>query len=341
MSAHVPEQRTTARAAAAYWLNHRRSGDMTADDSKAFRAWLSADPANEAAYGELERVWGDLGALAEDPRLLDVRSVGPRRFHAGRLAPWGALAASVLVLAGGAGLTGVLNRSPLMPSAAVQGPLTFGESPAEFQTSVGQKTTVTLPDHSVVTLDTDTILRVHNKPGERLVSLERGRAYFKVAKDPTRPFIVAAGGHRVRAVGTEFDVRVGPRQFEVTLIEGKVKVETPSLLRPTATTAQLTPGQRLDIAGNRPQLSQVDVRSETTWHEGRLTFSRDSLAAAVAEMNRYSDKKIVFRGGETPDRSIVGVFRAGDVDSFARALSMNGIADITAVTENRIELTAN
>jgi transmembrane sensor len=213
----------------------------------------------------------------------------------------------------------------------------FTQAPAEFQTSVGQRTTVTLPDHSVVTLDTDTILRVHDKPGERLVSLERGRAFFKVAHDPTRPFIVQAGGHRVRAIGTEFDVRVGPRQFEVTLIQGRVKVETPSLFRPTATTAQLAPGQRLEIEGSRPELMRVDLKSETTWHEGRLTFTRDTLADAVAEMNRYSDKKIVFDGG-VPQKSIIGVFRAGDVDSFAKALTMNGIAQIKSESENTIEL---
>jgi transmembrane sensor len=220
-------------------------------------------------------------------------------------------------------------------AAAVSHP--FSQAPAEFQTSVGQRTTVTLPDHSVVTLDTDTILRVHDKPGERLVSLERGRAFFKVAHDPSRPFIVQAGGHRVRAIGTEFDVRVGPRQFEVTLIQGRVKVETPSLFRATATTAQLVPGQRLEIDGSRPELMRVDLKSETTWHEGRLTFTRDTLADAVAEMNRYSDKKIVFDGG-VPEKSIIGVFRAGDVDSFAKALTMNGIAQVKSESENTIEL---
>jgi len=184
-------------------------------------------------------------------------------------------------------------------------------------------------------------LRVHNKPDERLVSLERGRAFFEVAKDPTRPFIVVAGGHRVRALGTKFGVRVGPKDFEVTLVEGRVKVETPSLFRSTATTAQLRPGQRFEIGKDKPELTQVDVQTATSWLDGRLTFSRDTLADCVAEMNRYSDKKIVFVGGKAPERRIVGVFRAGDVDSFAKALAMNGIARVTGETEDRIELMAN
>jgi transmembrane sensor len=321
---------------AAWWLNERRSGDMTVESERAFEGWLAADPANRAAYDQLEQLWSALGAAAADPQLMAAHESDRRRFNGGVRLRWGALAASLVALVAGASVLSVDGVAPRGEgAAAVSHP--FSQAPAEFQTSVGQRTTVTLPDHSVVTLDTDTILRVHDKPGERLVSLERGRAFFKVAHDPSRPFIVQAGGHRVRAIGTEFDVRVGPRQFEVTLIQGRVKVETPSLFRATATTAQLVPGQRLEIDGSRPELMRVDLKSETTWHEGRLTFTRDTLADAVAEMNRYSDKKIVFDGG-VPEKSIIGVFRAGDVDSFAKALTMNGIAQIKSESENTIEL---
>lgn len=329
MTADPLQDRTTPRAGAAYWLNERRSGDMTPADVKAFEAWLEADPDNRAAYERLERLWAAAVLVADEPQLLAAREAASRRHSPGLRLRWvGAIAASLVVAAGAWGLV----NAP--------GALPFAKGSTEFQTSVGQRTTVKLPDGSVVTLDTDTILKVHDRPDERLVSLKRGRAFFRVAKDPSRPFVVAAGGHRVRALGTAFDVRVGREVFEVTLIEGRVKVETPSPLRRTAASANLEPGQRLAIQDETPQLIRVDLRSETTWHEGRLTFARDPLADAVVEMNRYSDKKIVFRGGKTPDRSIVGVFRAGDVDSFAKALVMNGVAVVAADTDSRIELSA-
>jgi transmembrane sensor len=334
MSAKPLDQRTTPREAVAWWLNEHRSGDMKPDDVRAFETWLAADPAHRAAYEQLERLWGALGAAAEDPRIMAAREAHRRRFSTGVLLRWGAVAASVVALVAAAG---VLPAERLRPFNLTP---PFAKGAAEFQTSVGQRTTVTLPDMSVVTLDTDTILRVHDRPGERLVTLDRGRAFFRVAKDPTRPFIVEARGHRVRALGTAFDVRVGPKQFEVTLIEGRVKVETRSLFRPVATTAQLAPGQRLEIEDSQPQLVKVDLKSETTWHNGRLSFTRDPLVEAVAEMNRYSDKKIVFVDG-APDRAIVGVFRAGDVDSFAEALTMKGIARVVAETDETIQLSAN
>jgi transmembrane sensor len=344
------QHRTTPQAAAAYWLNHRRSGDMTAQEARAFQVWLDRDAANRAAYQELERLWGVLIAAVDDPEVIAAREHDARRFDVRARLRWVAVAASVLVLVGGGGLFGArLADNPLgipalsrheLAAPADQG-TDIGEGITEFRTSVGQRTTVTLPDRSVVTLDTDTVLRMHHTSGERRVSLEQGRAFFRVAKDPSRPFIVAAGDHLVRAIGTAFDVRVDADHFEVTLVEGRVKVETPSAKREQPVAAELRPGQRLAVIESAPQLSKVDLRTETSWHVGRLTFVRDPISDAVEEMNRYSEKKIFFQGGQAPDKSIIGVFRAGDVDSFAKAVQMEGLATVTAETEDFIELRAN
>lgn len=87
-------------------------------------------------------------------------------------------------------------------------------------------------------------------------------------------------------------------------------------------------------------IDRVDTVRETSWLDGRLTFMRDPLREAVDEMNRYSERKLVFTAGRVPDQRIVGVFRAGDVESFAQAAELNGFARIVAKTPDRIELTA-
>jgi transmembrane sensor len=314
---------------------------MTAGDQRTFEAWIEADPANRAAYDSLERLWGSLGAAVDDPQLMAVREADARKVDRNRHLRWAGIAATIAAVAGAWGLFGDLPGTAFTPlGQAVQTDQRLPNGPAEFRTSVGQRTTVTLPDSSVVTLDTDTVLKLHSSARERLVSLERGRAFFRVAKDPSRPFIVLAAGHRVRAIGTAFDVSVNAGKFEVTLVEGRVKVETPAPNRPVAQTAELQPGQRLAIIGDAPQLHQVDLRTETSWHEGRLSFMRDPISEAVEEMNRYSDRKIVFSEGRVPDKSIIGVFKAGDVERFARAVEMDGFASVTAETDDYIELTA-
>jgi len=76
-----------------------------------------------------------------------------------------------------------------------------------FSTVIGGLEAVPLGDGSRVTLNTDSELQVSLEPTERVVNLNHGEAYFEVAQDKTRPFIVKAGHARVIAVGTQFSVR--------------------------------------------------------------------------------------------------------------------------------------
>src|SRR3546814_20200955 len=82
------------------------------------------------------------------------------------------------------------------------------QSVQAFQTETGQRTTITLPDGSLVTLDSETDMRFTDMPGARHVELLSGRDFFKVAHNPSRPFTVTAAGKRVRAIGTAFQVRL-------------------------------------------------------------------------------------------------------------------------------------
>ena len=82
----------------------------------------------------------------------------------------------------------------------------------------------------------------------RRVWLESGEAHFTVAKDPSRPFIVAAGGIEVRALGTAFNVRVAAADVDVLVTEGTVRVAPAAEAAPVsvgpAATAILDAGER-------------------------------------------------------------------------------------------------
>ena len=203
---------------ATVWFARRRSGSMPAAELAELEAWLAADPANRAAYDAVDLTWRAAEALRSDPEVLALREEAlkarylPRR----RLMGVGLAAAAVI---------GAVLLSPLALTSV--GALRALHD-QEFRTGVGQQATVKLPDGSVVTLNTDTVLRTRADKGQRLLFLDKGQAYFKVAHDPAHPFVVAAGGRTVTALGTQFDVRVGPREFRVTLVQGKVRVEAPA-----------------------------------------------------------------------------------------------------------------
>lgn len=326
MNGEQSMSRAQQRSEAAHWFNMRLAGEMTADDERSFRDWIERTDFNREAFYAVERAWHiagcaapDMGAAAELPAPPATTARLWRRHR------W-SIAASVLLLLG-IGWTAMPFQHD--SSGNVQA----------FQTATGQRTEVTLPDGSAVTLDSETEMRFAETASERRVDLLRGRAFFRVASNHARPFIVHASGKSVRAVGTAFEVSLDGNEIAVVLTEGKVRVEEAA--NGTGNSAVMAPGRQLVIGANRKwTLSTVDVEKETSWTEGRLIFMHDPLAKAVTEVNRYSAKKLTFQDGAIPDKQIVGVFAAGDVDGFVRALELYGFAKRVPTRNDEILLAA-
>ncbi len=330
MSGGQSAERAAIRSEAAQWFNLERSGDMTVDDDHRFRTWLDQSEAHRDAYRLVGRAWAVAStipydaekAVAREPDLAAERRPLPWRRHF-------ALAASLLLMfTVGFGIyqTGLTDLGT--------------KQDQRFRTGMGQTTTVTLPEGSVVTLDSETEIQLRETSTERRVDLVGGRAFFRVAPDPSRPFIVNAGGKSVRAIGTAFEVSFEHGNMVVTLAEGKVRVEEKAVGSGGGT--DMVPGGQLVIGADHGwTLRRVDVAKETSWIEGRLIFMRDPLSDAVAEMNRYATRKLVFKDGKIPEKQVVGVFKAGDVDGFVKAMEMNGIARRVSVSEDEILLSGN
>jgi transmembrane sensor len=310
-----------ARDVAAGWFARQRSGEMTPKDRAELRAWLDADPGHRIAYLSVRRAWGGAAALRADPQVLELRqrwSDEPRRrVTLSRIAA--ALAGvAVLSASGYGGWKFVTGPDPLTDQA--------------YRTAVGEQSTVKLPDGTEVTLNTDTVLRTRADHDKRLVYLERGQAFFKVAKDKSHPFVVTAAGRTVTALGTAFDVRVDGRAFKVTLVEGKVRVEAPAPAKQgeTATNFRATEmiaGSQLVATAREPwRVAPANVVVETSWTRDILIFDNAPLSEVVAELNRYSDKKLVIADEAIAGTPVSGTFRPGDVDSFVRTIQAYRLA---------------
>ena len=336
MNAPRPETALTPEQAAAEWFGLRRSGAMDESELRAFEAWLAAEPEHQAAYDNLEYYWQVAAATRDDPEVLAMRDAAARAWRMRRLAVVGGAVAAVLALVV---LAGSWVLGPASP-AYIARALTPGQQ--TFHTAVGQTQTVMLPDGSSVTLDTDTRIRARLDGRERRIELDKGRAFFRVAHDKSRPFKVMAAGRVVTALGTVFEVRADRQRFEVMLVEGRVRVEGPVralVARPQTT--ELTPGSQL-VANEekRWSVAEADVARETSWLNGRLAFDNEPLGRVVEEMNRYSDKKIVIRDPAVADAPVLGVFKAGDIDAFVRALEAYNLARVSGDTGMQVELSA-
>lgn len=341
---------------AAAWFARERKG-FSPEDEAAWARWLAADPKHAPAFGDIETTWKGLEAARAEPEIIALREAALRR---GRR-PFRTLAAatSLAALAAVSVLAVVLPRywssAPRLyaqTEAKIDAAAQVGTLPTQdYHTSVGETRPITLTDGSVVTLDTDSAVRVVASDKSRLIILAHGRAFFQVIKDPTHPFIVFAGNERVMAVGTAFGVRLDGEDVSVTLREGKVRVEAPSLsdLIPrgaagaettnTVEAADLVPGTKLSAPNHSSwHLAKLDVARDLSWLNGQLVFNGDSLGDAVDEMNRYSDRKIVLGDAALGRVRVSGVFEAGQVDAFAQALQAYKLARVAARTSKAITL---
>jgi transmembrane sensor len=299
--------RTRAQEEAAEWLARLGHHAISTQTVRDFRAWRE-DPANDAAYEEAEAFWEASGRHAADPEILRMTREAlerGRRRPAWRLPRRGPRLAGALALAATAALAAaVLILQTLTP--------TYATRPIE------QKV-VRLEDGSRVHLNVDSRVRVDFRGDERRITLSRGQAFFDVAHDPDRPFVVTADGARIRALGTRFDVRRQDGAVRVTLLQGSVRV-TPERGQGSVV---LAPDEAavVDRRG-AVRTSKADARGAASWTTGRLVFRDTPLAAAAAEVNRYSARKVEL----APDlaaRPVSGFFDVGDSESFAR-----GVADL-------------
>lgn len=285
-------------AEASAWLARLQGPSRTPAAEAAFKAWLSADPSHARAFSRVTDTWDIIPGAAMLTRTPQRRSWRPVPM---------ALAAGIALLAVVVGFWQLVPREPT------------------YQTAVGEQQTFTLQDGTRIALNTDSKLVVNYTDSVRRVRLDRGEALFEVAKQPSRPFIVQAGGESVRAVGTKFVVRRDTNRFAVALIEGKVEVTGQPSSAGSGLLAKatlLSPGDRMTVrGGTHSQLDRPMMEAVTAWQKGEVMFDNATLAEAVAELNRYGPVSLRVDARDLQGLRVSGVFTTRDPKEFARAVA--------------------
>ncbi len=290
-------------ASAANWLERREFESWGAADEAELAAWLEQSWENRVAYWRLKDAW------EHTERLSALRPSSPKRAGAQtqrkpfRPILFRVVAAAIVVAAVGAGVAAYLG----------------GATPQDtvYATLVGGHQSVLLADGSKVELNTDTVLRARVGAHERLVTLEKGEAYFQIAHDPKHPFVVMAGAHRVTDLGTKFLVRRDNRNLEVAVTEGRVQLDTPDgrLQSPVL----LTRHEAASVHDNKIFVTRKTAQSLTNelgWRHGFLVFDHTSLADAVAQFNRYNHGKLVIADPATARLTMDGTFPIDGIGAF-------------------------
>lgn len=319
---------------ASIWLARRDAGGWSDRQQAALDAWLAESVAHRVAFLRLEAAWTETarlkafatgetgsgvparGAWAHSPYFAQPAGGGrqPTRVrtahkHGRRRWPlFASLAASLLAIA-------------VVVGAYAWRDYTHVETGA-WRTALGAQQVVQLPDGSTATLGSETGLRMAFSRARRDLDLASGEAFFDVAHDAARPFVVRVEGYDVTAVGTRFDVRRGhDRKLRVVVTRGLVRLQPANAPGKAAT--MLPAGSIAMVDGGDVLVQRVapgEARERLSWRDGYAVFHGTPLAEAVEEFNRYNTRKIVIADPSLDALRVGGNFRLDNSAAFVRLM---------------------
>ena len=345
---HVfPDQKEIDRAAAD-WLIRNEDGNLTAEEQRKFLEWRNESPRHRDAYDRLTKFWSDFDLVADEFKQSKITGGSRASAHQGRF-DWfstsarhmviGAMAASFLLVLG-FWIGNNQNSAPIL------------QQTDHYATQTGEQIKVSLPDGSIIDLNTDSEVEYAFSEDVREVSLIKGEAFFDVSKDPNRPFSVVTKSGAVVAVGTAFTVRVFPDAVDVLVSEGQVALiaepypnPDEALYSKTLQDPNLVPrlvsgqGARItteveNIASYEPDL----MARKLSWRNGLLAFSGDRLVDVIDDVNRYSNTKILFDDPSLEDLPVSGYFRIGELDEMFEALELFAGLEAERIDETTVRL---
>jgi len=340
--------RHNRRYDAAQWLvewQHRAESDSPGDDTEFLQRWQqwSADDDNGATYDQIASTLPGIkncrrplmpseaecaadeydGSVPVEEWLARKRRPAMANTHRPR-ATWRQawLFAPVAVAA----VAGVMFFQSVHKQAVDHG--------VTYETGSGENRKILMPDGSTLTLGAKTAISTYYTDRRRLVVLNSGEGFFNVMHDPTRPFIVVAGRGSIKAIGTSFNVLRNYDRVVVTVIEGTVDVAprepsmedrgprgTSATPKPQWLQARLTQGQEMWYAvnGTASPVTNAGSGRATSWREGRLQYSRESLAHVVMDVNRYWNRQIIY-DREAGELRYTGDVLEGNIDGWVHNL---------------------
>lgn len=285
--------------AAAHWYVELQCAPGDPALLGAHHRWLAADPSHGAAWSRVDRLQEKLGRVTPGIGESTLTSAFARRRATLKVL-------GVLLLTGsGSGLL-VWRQAPVQALLADQ------------QTATGERRELTLPDGSLLTLNTSSAVNVHFDRHLRSIELLQGEIAISTRPDPlARPLLVHTAEGSVRALGTRFVVRRHGDVSQVSVQEHAVEV------RPGAFPGQVTrieAGQRASF--DTQQCSQVLPASgdEDAWQQGMLVVQDWRLDSFLAELGRYR-KGYLGCAAEVGGLRLSGSFQLDDSDAVLRNLS--------------------
>ena len=327
---------------ASLWQAKLASDLVTNEQQQEFEIWLTQSDENLAAWQTVNAFWNQLDNLSSDdidfmipfdeaatepseqPDKLDFQPVQAQikksAFINKPVLPRAlmAVAASVLLL---------------FSVFFTQMPQYF----ADYHTAPGELRTLSLSDGSQIIMNSDTTLSIDYTQQQRNISLHKGEAYFSVAADSSRPFIVSTSTGKIRALGTEFDIKNRGNKTFVTVFEHAVQVS----LANGSVIQSLAEGQQLSFSEQSfSKPSAVNLSRTQSWRKQRIVFQDKPLADVLAELSHYRAGRIIILDDKIKTLSVTGVFATDDTNIALQTIAQTLPVKVQKFTEKIVLISA-
>jgi transmembrane sensor len=297
------ESRDRALEAAMDWALRVNAAPGDQSLRRQLEDWRTADPTHAKAWTQAQQTWGLIADIP--PAHASEWSKARRMVRRPRRTLMWVSGASALALAACLMLLFV----PIL--AGFRG---------DHATAVAEIRNVTLEDGSVVTLAPRSALDVRFGSTQRSLSLLEGEAFFEVAADSQRPFVVNAAGVHVAAVGTAFDIRISSASVIISVRNGLVDVQAGA--GSAAGGVRLSPGDRVKVDRGNWQYEHGKTTAEeiASWRDRRVFFDGVTVAEVAEELGRYRSGWIVVSDPQLAAQRVTGLFMLDDTDRALAAL---------------------
>ena len=288
---------------AADWWSRIELGTADLD---AFDRWRESDPTHAIAFARVQATWESLQHHGTDVEAQLAERVSRRRFLRNAVA-----AGAAVGLVGAAGLL-YTSRAMAWNRAS---------------TAVGEFRRVRLPDSSLLELNTDTAVSWHFNEHVRDLRIERGEIAMELAAGA--PITLAAAIATLSLSPGSFNARLVDGRVGLTVLQGRA---TADVLRDgVSRTAVVESGQSAEWGAGLDRIQPTTAAAHerlTAWRNGNVVFDDETLAAAVAEYNRYLSRKIVVADPVLATMRVGGRFATSDPTAFLHAVSVALNAEI-------------
>lgn len=306
----APRALTEVELEAAHWIAVLDSADVSSAEMARFHDWLAADEKHKRAYEALVATSDKIDAfLATAPPALTQAQ--PRYRLTRRIfLTGGAIAATA---------TGAVLLGRPFPDLA---------SSEVFDASLGRPRSVALSDGTRIELAPGARIRATLTAAARTIRFEEGVALFNVAHDAGRPFIVATRYGEIRALGTEFVVRLTEDQAIATVLSGRVEARRASLFPNDRAPPDAVCEANAEVILQEDSVSVSSLQSDglerrLIWRDRMVALDDQSLRDAAEEIERFTGVRFVFGDAATAEMRLSGYIEGDDVEGFIALLASN------------------